>query len=155
MPLPIALPRIMVAIDPGKGGGVALSKDGEVELSKFTTESEFLDIVSFMGSGDKSTRAIIEDVPPFVSAATSGASSFKLGYNYGFEVGAMRALRVPVELVKPRKWQAGLPGIKPKMLNRKRALVDVAKRLYPDLKVTRATADALLILNWYTEQFFN
>jgi hypothetical protein len=141
----------VLAVDPGLGGGMAMLRStGEIVLEKFTTESEFMDFVSVLGGGDKSSACYIEDVPAYVSAATSNASSFKLGVNFGFEMGVIRGLGVPLHLVGPKKWQKGLRGLKPNMgyTARKRCLVDNAKRLYPDLKVTNATADALLILNW-------
>lgn len=141
----------VLAIDPGVGGGMALLlPTGEIKLRKYTTESEFMDFVSVMGSRDNSNACFIEDVPAYVSSLTSNASSFKLGLNFGFEMGVIRGLGVPLHLIGPKKWQAGLRGLKPKMgyTARKRCLVDNAKRLYPSLKVTNATADALLLLDW-------
>mgnify|MGYP006133822085 CR=1 FL=1 len=139
---------IVVGIDPGMSGGVSvIDSTGEVSVQKYTTESEF---IAFMESQPRESRVYIEDVPCFVSSVTSGASSFKLGYNYGFEVGVCRAFGFPVELVKPRAWQAGIPGLKPKMgyTFRKRLLKDVANRLFPQIKVTNAVADALLIMDY-------
>lgn len=129
---------------------------GEIVLQRFTTESEFISFVSPLGSVDRTSVSVVEDVPAYVSAATSNASSFKLGYNFGFEVGALRAMRVPVHLVSPKKWQIGLKGLKPNMgtTDRKRALKDNAVRLYPMVEgITNATADALLILDWYMNTF--
>jgi len=129
---------------------------GEIVLRRFTTESDFISFVSPLGSVDRTSVAIVEDVPAYVSAATSNASSFKLGYNFGFEVGALRAMRVPVHLITPKKWQAGLRGLKPKMgtTERKRVLKDNAIRLYPLVDgITNATADALLLLDWHLNQF--
>ena len=148
-------PEAVLAVDPGKGGGFALWDEAGITLTKFTTEAEFLDLVAAMTDAARYVEAVVEDVPCFVSAVTSGASSFKLGYNFGFEVGVLRAQRVPVNLVKPRAWQAGLPGLKPNMPNRKRALVDIGRRLYPDQKgITYMTADALLILHWHLDKVF-
>jgi hypothetical protein len=69
-------------------------------------------------------------------------------------VGALRARRFPVELVKPREWQKGMRGLKPKMgyTDRKRTIKDNAARLYPGLRVTNATADAVMILDWRLKQ---
>jgi hypothetical protein len=139
---------MIAAFDPGKGGGVAYW-DGEIfSLHKFTTESDYLEILE---SFDRKTKVYVEDVPVFVAASTSNASSFKLGYNFGFIIGACRAFAFPVELVPPKKWQKGLPGLKPKMpyAQRKRVLKDNAVRMYPALKgVTNATSDALLVLDY-------
>jgi hypothetical protein len=53
-------------------------------------------------------------------------------------------------LVKPKEWQKGLVGLKSNMgyTARKRMLKDNAVRLYPNLKITNATADAVLIMEW-------
>lgn len=138
----------VLAIDPGINGGWALGDSLEItSLKSFTTEIEFIDFLS----SNEIDKAVIEDVPAFVSSVTSNASSFKLGYNYGFEVGAIRAQKISLDLVKPRIWQAGIKGLKPKMgyTQRKRLLADAARRIFPDQKVTQKNADALLILNWY------
>tara|TARA_Y100000114_G_C11751480_1_gene324552 strand:- start:971 stop:1411 length:441 start_codon:yes stop_codon:yes gene_type:complete len=140
--------KTVLAIDPGKNGGMAFCSEGEVSLRKFTTEGELTD---FILSLPNETVAVVEDVPKFVSAQTSSSSSFKLGYNYGYYLGALRTRRISTNLVKPQVWQKGLVGLRPKMgyTDRKRCLKDNAQRLYPNLKITHATADALLILHWF------
>lgn len=138
----------VLAIDPGVNGGWALGNSLDIiSLKSFTTEIEFIDFLN----SNEIDKAVIEDVPAFVSSVTSNASSFKLGYNYGFEVGAIRSKKISLDLVKPRIWQAGIKGLKPKMgyTQRKRLLADAARRIFPDQKVTQKNADALLILNWY------
>ena len=62
-----------------------------------------------------------------------------------------RALGFATHLLRPQTWQKGLAGLKPKMgyTERKRMLKDNAIRLYPDLKITNATADAVLIMNYW------
>jgi hypothetical protein len=119
-----------------------------MEVYAWRTEAEFLEFLEPINPAGYT--AVVEDVPAFVSSVTSNASSFKLGYNFGFLVGALRAKRFPVELVKPREWQKGLRGLKPKMgyTDRKRTIKDNAARLYPGLRVTNATADAVMIMDW-------
>ena len=145
----------ILASDPGKTGGWAFrNHEGMIVLSKWTTEADFLEF----GNGGifaDMQHAVVEDVPVFVSGLTSNASSFKLGYNYGFICGAIQANFIPLALAKPRDWQKGLQGLKPKMgyTNRKRALKNNAKRLYPKIEgLTNATADALLIMHHYLEK---
>ncbi len=142
--------RGLLAFDPGASGGWAwLAPDSdEVVTFSWRTETEFLEFLEPINPAGYT--ALVEDVPAFVASATSNASSFKLGYNFGFLVGALRARRFPVELIKPKVWQKGLRGLKPKMgyTDRKRAIKDSAARLYPNLKVTNATADAVMILDW-------
>ena len=143
----------VLAIDPGKTGGLAYRDPyGVITLKRWTTEADFLDYVN---SVECPEHSVVEDVPVFVSAATSNASSFKLGYNYGFICGALRACYIPLVLAKPKEWQKGLHGIKPRIgyTDRKRILKNNAKRLYPKQEgLTNATADALLILHHYLEK---
>ena len=143
----------VIAVDPGKTGGLAYRDSyGEIILLKWTTESDFLD---FINSKECPEHAVVEDVPVFVSGATSNASSFKLGYTCGFICGAIRACDIPLELAKPRAWQKGLHGVKPRIgyTDRKRILKNNANSLYPkQAGLTNATADALLILHYYLEK---
>ena len=142
----------IIAIDPGKAGGLAYFDGKEVITRKYTTEHEFTDHILSLPLSE--SVAVFEDVPVFVSSATSSSSSFKLGYNYGFQVGVLRSLKVSVNLVKPQIWQKGLSGLRPKMgyTDRKRMLTCNASRLFPTQKVTHAVADALLILHWFAEK---
>ena len=142
--------RGLLAFDPGVSGGWAWLSPNSDDMSVYAwrTETEFLEFLDPINPAGYT--AIVEDVPAYVSSMTSNASSFKLGYNFGFLVGALRARRFPVELVKPREWQKGLRGLKPKMgyTDRKRTIKDNAARLYPGLKITNANADAVMIMDW-------
>ena len=138
----------IIAIDPGvKGGMACMAGEGLITLHGFTTEAEFLDLVSNVSLD--TAEAVVEEVPPYVGRAIPSSSAFKLGYNYGFEVGVLRALGFRVNLVKPQVWQKGLQGLgKLRGSPRKRKLKDNAKRLYPKIKgLTLQTADALLLLD--------
>ena len=140
----------VIAVDPGAKGGIAFKRGDKITLKGFTkfTETEFLEAVR--DYDPEKTVAVVESVPPYVGKAIPSSSAFKLGYNYGFECGALMALRFPLHLVKPQKWQAGLSGLAGLTgTPRKRQLKNHACRLYPQLKITLATADALLILDWW------
>jgi len=143
-------PRNVIAVDPGQKGGVALYTKGGITLKGFTnfTETEFMEVVGVMDPAE--TDAVIESIPPYTGANIPSSSAFKLGYNYGFESGVLMAMKFPLHLVKPQKWQAGLEGLRGLTgAPRKRKLKSHACRLYPELKITLATADALLILDWW------
>ena len=139
-----------LAVDPGVKGGMAVRcGDDSLVLKPFTTESDFLDLLDTLSID---TQAIVEEVPPYVGRIIPSSSAFKLGYNYGFEVGAIRAYGFRLHLVRPQKWQKGLAGLsKTEGAVRKRKLKDNAKRLYPRLKgITLQTCDALLLLDYWT-----
>jgi hypothetical protein len=145
--------RITLASDPGKSGGyaVAFGSLDKIELYPWSEEDEFLayldELVNYEDS--KGISAVVELVPPFVGKAIPGSAAFKLGYNYGFICGSIRANRIPLILSRPQDWQKGLPGLQGITGNpRKKKLRDHAVRLFPNLKgVTLKTCDALLILN--------
>lgn len=142
----------ILAFDPGMSGGLAHLPPGlgpeSIVLRPWTVEHELTEYLSSINPGGYT--AVVEDVPSFVSSATSNASSFKLGYNFGYIMGNLRSMGFRTHLVKPKEWQKGLRGLKPRMSYpaRKRMLKDNAVRMYPDLKITNATADALLILHY-------
>ena len=141
--------KTIVAVDPGKGGGAAIRRlDGTTDLRPWTVEHEHIELVHELDP--EATIAVIEDVPVFVSGKTSNASSFKLGYNFGFIVASFRAAKIETHLIKPKEWQKGLVHLRANMgyTERKRMLKDNAIRLYPELKITNATADAVLIMDW-------
>tara|TARA_Y100000310_G_C20421409_1_gene686853 strand:- start:279 stop:740 length:462 start_codon:yes stop_codon:yes gene_type:complete len=145
--------KCILAVDPGVKGGLAYMVDDEsLTLHPFTTETEFLSLVE--NTPMDTAEAVVEEVPPYVGRAIPSSSAFKLGYNYGFEVGVLRALGFRVNLVRPQKWQAGLGGLgKLKGAPRKRKLKDHAKRLYPKLAgLTLQTADALLLLDYWVHR---
>jgi hypothetical protein len=63
----------------------------------------------------------------------------------------LRALQVPVTLIKPQEWQKGLGGLQGlTSQKRKKALRDHADRFFPQVKgLTLKTADAVLILRHF------
>ena len=74
---------------------------------------------------------------------------FNFGRNFGFLLGTLAGLYIRTELITPQKWQKALglgtsKGMKPTEWKNK--LKAEAPRLFPDIKVTLKTADALLIL---------
>ncbi|HEV7926093.1 MAG TPA: hypothetical protein VGR14_12095, partial [Verrucomicrobiae bacterium] len=96
--------------------------------------------------------AIVEEVGGYIGKAQPGSTAFKFGRNFGFILGVLQTLGIRVELVRPQKWQKALSlgsatgcASKTEWKNKLKAS---AQRLYPHLKPTLATADALLILDY-------
>ena len=65
---------------------------------------------------------------------------------------ALTAAGIPWQLATPQKWKRGVDGwlIAPKAASteKKRRAREVAARMFPHLRVTNATADALLIAEY-------
>jgi hypothetical protein len=91
--------------------------------------------------------AYIEQVGGFIGKPQPGSAMFKFGQNYGRWLGILETLEIRTVLVRPQVWQKTIGlGSTLKGPERKRALRDIAKRLYPQHGVTLANCDALLIL---------
>jgi hypothetical protein len=73
------------------------------------------------------------------------SSSFKFGMSYGSLRMALIAHSIPFESVTPQAWQKSLHCLSGGDKNRTKAR---AQQLFPNQKVTHATADSLLIAEY-------
>jgi hypothetical protein len=147
--------RWYIGIDPGKSGGLACLNGG----SPFSVEAmppTDADVLNWFNSQNGVNQqcwvvfAVLEKVGGYLRGnAHPGSAMFNFGANYGALRMALTAAGIPFEEVMPGVWQRGL-GIPPrkktenkgKWKNRLRAK---AQQLFPGVKVTLATCDALLI----------
>ena len=149
------LAKYFVGIDPGQSGGLVwLNGSGEVlHCTKMpATEAdvwEWFDWVCRDGYHDK-TRAVIEKVHAMPKQGVS--STFKFGVGYGGLRMALIAAGLPFDQVTPQAWikALGIPKKKPTETGTqwKNRLKAQAQQLFPQEKVTLATADALLIAEY-------
>ena len=144
---------IVIGIDPGKSGAIAVWDEGIDKAIKCPSTPEGMANIfnSIMTNswidGDSKIVAYIEQVHAFPTDARS--SAFKFGRNYGEWLGVLGALRIETIHVTPQKWMKywktklniKLPKDKPE---RKRNLKEIASH-YTDKKVTLYNADAILI----------
>jgi hypothetical protein len=97
---------------------------------------------------------VIEEVGGYAGGAGApGSAMFNFGRGYGFIIGVMMATKIPIELIRPQKWQKSF-GVGTKASCKsstvwKNKLKSKAQQLFPSQKVTLKTADALLILSYY------
>jgi hypothetical protein len=143
---------ITIAIDPGASGAMAvIDSNGNSALYPFREYAQALEdlqaVAGFAASEGRPVTVWLEEIPMF--AGKNGASMIKLGINAGWWQGACQALRLPLRLVRPQVWQAGISGVgKAQGPARKRALKEEAARRFPAVKVTLANCDALLIADY-------
>lgn len=152
---------ITIAIDPGASGGFAIQyPGGRIHLEAMPdNDAERLEIIK--GAKDYADiesvpiLAVLEKVGGFVAprgqdgGGQPGSRMFNFGEGFGFLRGALLALGIPLRMVRPQEWQKQLClGAPADKSARKRALKSKAQELYPDLKPTLSTCDALLILDW-------
>jgi hypothetical protein len=142
--------EIKVGIDPGKYGAIAWSINGSTSAESMPdTPSElaglFKDILL-----EGPVRVYLEKVGGYIGGTGApGSAMFVFGENFGMIQGVCAALDIPVELCAPQKWQKALSLGNSNGLSKtqwKNKLKIHAQQLFPKLKVTLTTADALLIL---------
>ena len=144
---------VVIGIDPGKSGAVAVWDEGIDKVFKCPVNvsgmSNIMHSLSNTGwvDGGGEIIAYIERVHAFPTDGRS--SAFKFGVNYGQWLGILSTLNIETVLVTPQKWmkywkdkfKIKLPKNKPE---RKRKLKELAAQ-YTDKKVTLYNSDAILI----------
>jgi len=144
----------MIAIDPGKNGGIAWTDlDGTLNTIKMPdTIGSLVDKLREIRAAG-SFEAVLEKVGGFIEGSQMPASkAFVFGENYGAVQAALSALGYRYTLIAPQKWQ------KPLSLGTKASaggshawkvkLKAEAQRRFPSVEVTLWNADALLILDY-------
>lgn len=111
------------------------------------TDREILQALTPMDGED--IVAYLEDLVKYTGRNMPSSAMATYASNWGIIKGILTALRYRIVLVPPKKWQAALGlGSRGPMTTTewKNKLKQRAEQLYPQIKVTLATADALLIL---------
>ena len=150
-------PLIIVAIDPGASGGIAIYNAAIQCMAMPKSITNLVTILQVLAQESHGNAlVIVEDVPKFVAGMqTSPSAMATLHANVGYIKGVVDALGLRLKEVKPRQWQQAVgAGEKKQYGNRWKAhLKDLAVRRFPFLgkSVTLKTADALLILASYID----
>jgi hypothetical protein len=152
----------VAGIDPGASGGIAIIS-GDNIVQAFPIPKTEGDIALLFAERIKPagiTYCVLEAVHSFPGQGV--VSSFTFGRGVGLLVGLLMAHRIPFEEIPPRTWQKAL-GIPPRIKAPKRPkpfmtyapeesqsewknrLKAKAQQLFPEIKITLSTADALLI----------
>ena len=144
---------IIIGIDPGAGGAMAVWDKGKSKIYKCQNGVEKMaDIVkeSLLINKAKNIREVYAYMEHVHAMPHDGRSSlFKFGTNYGKWLGILGAFKVPTTLVSPQRWmkywkdKLNIELSKDKS-SRKRELKEIASH-YTDKKVTLYNADAILI----------
>lgn len=141
----------IIAIDPGKSGGIAVfstKKEKIIELVKMPDSPQ--DLLSFFEKHKEDSICYLEKVGGL--PGMGGSSMFNFGRGVGHLEMALISIQIPTVEVTPQKWQKALQlgtktgGTKVEWKNK---LKIKAQKLYPYVgKITLATSDALLILEY-------
>ena len=145
---------ITIGIDPGTNGGIAWIADGKPCVEKMPDSLRDLwDLICDITNHPRSTvdgrkyKAYIEQVHS--SPQMGVKSAFTFGNGFGHLEMALTAAGIPFERVRPQVWQKAM-GCMTK--GDKNVSKRKAQELFPSIKITHATADALLIASYGAKQ---
>jgi hypothetical protein len=135
----------IIGIDSGKSGAICfMSNDKGIHFIKLDeTEADIYKFVEGCSITLTDTFAYIENVHSMPKQGV--VSAFTFGRNFGFLIGILTALKIPYEFVSPQKWQKAMGCMSH---GDKNVTKSAAQRLFPDIKITHAIADALLICEY-------
>lgn len=142
---------IIIAIDPGANGGIAiyglLNGSGAIELSNMPETTA--DIWSFFDPipNHLSVCAYMEKVG-FHRQGNSASASAKFAGHCGELRMALYGNHISRVDVAPQTWMKMFGALPEDKTARKNAIKSAVQGLYPHLKITLKTADALGILHW-------
>lgn len=140
-----------VAVDPGANGGIAaVNATGVIFNTRMPrTDRDISDLFKLMLPNCDGV-AYLEDIVKFAGRNMPSSSMATYAGNWGFIRGILTALGYRIVLVPPKKWQKALGLGDAKSHGSKTAwknhLKNRAEQLFPNVTVTLANADALLIL---------
>ena len=145
-------PSLVCGVDPGNSGGIAVISTQNVypfveAHAAPDTERDVCDL--FESYRSAIVMCYIEAVHSFPGQGV--ASSFTFGQNYGTLRGLLIGLKIPFTSVSPMKWKKSMGLTKGKdesntdYKNRSKAL---AQQLWPSLRITHATSEALLLAEY-------
>jgi Holliday junction resolvasome RuvABC endonuclease subunit len=136
-----------IGIDPGTNGGIAWITDGKPCVEKMPDTLQDLWGLLYDIKAEWDCYAYIEQVHS--SPQMGVKSAFTFGNGFGHLEMALTAAGIPFERVRPQVWQKAMGCMTKgdKNVSKRRA-----QELFPNMKVTHATADALLIASYGAKQ---
>lgn len=133
---------IFLGLDPGLSGAIACIYDGRVEFIKNKVPEK--ELWEWLRDWNHSQAyACIERVHAMPKQGVS--STFKFGHSFGILRGFLIASGIPFDEVTPQKWQTELDC---RTGGNKNVTRERAKEWFPQVKVTHANADAILLAEY-------
>lgn len=144
----------IIGIDPGVSGGLAFmdAATRAVIVARMPdTDHELLQLLRRHAHGGYAYLENVHAMPPVIKGKKVGGSvgNFKLGQQDGRLCMALTAAGIPFDRVAPTKWQDALQC---RTGGDKKISKARAQQLFPDLAVTHAIADALLLAEYGRRQ---
>lgn len=146
---------VYLGADPGLSGGLALVYSDLAQVSCMPMPATDADLWEALETAKEGFvgHAFLEKVGGFIQGnAAPGSAMFRFGASYGALRMALTAAGYSWDEVTPQKWQKAL-GVTPRAKGEvkgahKNRLKALAQRLFPGVKVTLGTCDALLLAEY-------
>lgn len=135
--------KLYIGIDPGVSGGIAFIPESEEPWVIKMPETDADLREAFQIGIDYQPFAMLERVHSMPGQGV--ASSFTFGEGYGKLQMVLTCCGIPYDRVTPQKWQKFMDCMTKGNKNVSKAR---AQSLFPNIKVTHAIADALLIAEY-------
>ena len=139
--------KIYIGIDPGKSGGICFLQGDDIRVSK--CPATIHDMVSEIELANDIgvCSAVVEKVHSMPGQGVKSVWTF--AENYAQWCTILATLKIRYVLVPPNTWMKFYGSTRPKdKTARKNYLKQLAQQLYPNIKVTLATADAILLAHY-------
>jgi len=154
----------IIAIDPGKSGGIAYWNGGVIKAVKMPESvSEINDFLKYLRQTYTDAILLIEKVQAY-RGKEDDAPGKKFGINkmlknYAQLTTVIELIGFPWVEVYPISWQSSL-GLRIKKdkrtkVERKRSYKNYAQNCFPELKVTGATQDALCLVAFAQKKYLH
>lgn len=138
----------IVAIDPGASGGFAISHGDMIAAFKMPEGmAEQLDTIKKIKEDYPDAKVTMEKVGGYMPG-NSGPAACKFARHCGTLEAGLYLAGLPTVQVSPGVWQKKLGTFDKEKAVRKNQIKELMARMYPHLKVTLLTADALGILTY-------
>lgn len=150
---------IVVGIDPGKDGGIAVINNTDIiHTTKLPEGYERIQVIKdiiYKCTGERIVF-VIEKVGAMPGQGVT--SMFTFGYGYGHLMAILETLQQRIEVIMPAKWKKhfGIPGKKSDIAESKKATITAVGRRYPkstNLKYHSGIFDAILLARYYIENY--
>ncbi len=146
---------VIIGIDAGANGGIAIMCGGITPLAFSPKNSQEIDSALRTAKLYADNRNL--PLVAFIEALTGyqanrpipSQRAFTMGKFYGMAIGSLVSLGIEFRCVSPQEWQSKHPECKNSIyFTHKQLLKNKAKKLYPYMKITNKTADAVLIADY-------
>lgn len=135
--------KYYIGLDPGDNGCMSFIHGDSIDSFSFK-DYDIADICYELSviNERETCYAVVEDVHAVFGS--SAKATFQFGYNKGWIIGMLAALRIPYSLIPPKTWQSCVwercdKVMDGKKVKTKETSINCAKRIFPNVSLRRSS----------------